>query len=345
MPLTLTTQESTMTVSSFLRSVLGKNSKSVGDVSTISGGAYLLVKESAHISQELSNEKFHQFLFAGSQNQPLTVPQKLVVSVVRDSLAKKEHRLNAVPRLPTIIPKLLRSLRDPDSSVRDYVTIVNKDPVMAAAVLKLANSVYFNHTGAYIGDMERAIVKLGIDGLRSVLSAAVMQPIIQRESPYFSQTGQRLWLHSLNTAVACEIIGHARRMERFKAYLLGLVHDVGKITLFSELCKQYKLNGDTSPGSLAFIPPLQQYASQLSCTIAKDWQLPEEICIALQEQIDIKPGKNVSSFGQLLYQTNIVCEAFAYTPRSKLNELQFLLADFTLPKNLFTKLEEVGTQI
>lgn len=335
-----------MTVSSFLRSVLGKNSKNTADVpATTSSGASLPVKESSQISQQQSSENFHQFLFAGSHNEPLSVPQKLVVSVVRDALMKKEHRLNAVPRLPTIIPKLMRSLRDPDSSVRDYVAIVNKDPVMSAAVLKLANSVYFNHTGGYIGDMERAIVKLGIEGLRSVLSAAVMQPIIQRESPYFSQTGQRLWQHSLNTAVACEIMGHARRMERFKAYLLGLVHDVGKITLFSELCKQYKLNGDSSPGAQAFIPPLQQYAAQLSFTIAKDWQLPEEICIALQEQIDIKPGKNVSSFGQLLYQSNIVCEAFSYTPRNKLNELQFLLTDFALPKNLFTKLEEVGTQL
>jgi len=335
-----------MTVSSFFRSVLGKSSKSVSDDPvTASSRACLPVKESSYISQEQSDENFNQFLFAGSQSQPLTVPQKLVVSVVRDSLAKKEHRLNAVPRLPTIIPKLLRSLRDPDSSVRDYVAIVNKDPVMSAAVMKLANSVYFNHTGSYMGDMERAIVKLGIGGLRSVLSAAVMQPIIQRESPYFSQTGQRLWLHSLNTAVACEIIGQSRRMERFKAYLLGLVHDVGKITLFSELCKQYKLNGDPSPGPQAFIPPLKQYAAQLSCTIAKDWQMPEEICIALQEQIDIKPGKNVSGYGQLLYQSNIVCEAFAYTPRNKLNELQFLLTDFTLPKNLLSKLEEVGKQI
>lgn len=334
-----------MTVSSFLRSVLGKNSKNAAEAPLTGGGASLPVKESSRLSQQQSDEHFHQFLFAGSHNEPLSVPQKLVVSVVRDALAKREQRLNAVPRLPTIIPKLMRSLRDPDSSVRDYVAIVNKDPVMSAAVLKLANSVYFNHTGSYIGDMERAIVKLGTDGLRSVLSAAVMQPIIQRESPYFSQTGQRLWLHSLNTAVACEIIGHARRMERFKAYLLGLVHDVGKITLFSELCKQYKLNGDTSPGLQAFVPPLQQYAAQLSCTIAKDWQLPEEICTALQEQIDLKPGKSVSSFGQLLYQANIVCEAFAYTPKHKLNDLQFLLTDFALPKNLFAKLEEVGTQL
>lgn len=333
-----------MTVSSFIRSVLGKPSHTASDTTT-APTLHLPAREPSKLRMGESEERFYHTLFAGSRDDFLSVPQKLAISVVKDSLSKKEHRLNAVPRLPMIVPKLLRSLRDPDSSVRDYVAIVNKDPVMSAAVLKLANSVYFNPIGIHIGDLERAIVKLGIDGLRSVLSAAVMQPIIQRDSPYFSHTGQRLWSHSLNTAVACEIIGHARRLERFKAYLLGLVHDVGKITLFSELCKQYKLNGDAATGPQAFIPPLQAHASQLSVLIAKDWQLPEDICLALQEQVAIAPGKQVSPLGLLLYQANMACEAYACTPRGKTDSLSFLITDFALPKNLFNKLDDVATQL
>lgn len=336
-----------MTVSSFFRSVFGKNNRSSSTdapsaSATVTG---LPVREPSQLSAKACEMRFYQMLFTGSHDEPLSSQQKLVINSVKDKLAKKEQRANAVPRLPLVVPKLLRSLRDPDSSARDYVAIVNKDPVMSAAVLKLANSVYFNPAGAHIGDIERATIKLGIDGLRSVLSAAVMQPIIQRDSPYFSQTGRRLWAHSLNTAVACEIIGHARRLERFKAYLLGLVHDVGKITLFSELCRQYKLSGAPAPGMQAFVPPLQAQAAQLSAAIAKDWQLPEEICQALQEQVGIGPGKHVSALGQLLYQANLTCEAYAVTPRDKTESLQFLLTDFTLPKNLFLKLEDVSAQV
>lgn len=334
-----------MTVSSFFRSVFGKNSRTPPNNPAPAAVVCLPVREPSQLSQEECAQRFYQMLFTGSHSDPLSVPQKLAINQIKDALSKKEHRINAVPRLPMVVPKLLRSLRDPDSSARDYVAIINKDPVMSAAVLKLANSVYFNPAGAHIGDIERAIIKLGIDGLRSVLSAAVMQPIIQRDSPYFSQTGKRLWAHSLNTAIACEIIGHARRLERFKAYLLGLMHDVGKITLFSELCKQYKLNGDTTPGMQAFIPPLQAQATQLSAVIAKDWQLPEEICQALQEQVNIGPGKQVSALGQLLYQANIACEAYAVTPKGKTDSLQFLLTDFALPKNLFNKLDDVTAQV
>lgn len=338
-----------MAVSSFFRNVLSKASKqepttpSATNPEQTSSG--IEVVESAKLTCAQSEQAFYRFLFTGSHDEAITVPQKLVIDVVRESLSKKEAREGTIPRLPMVIPKLLRSLRDPDSSAKDYVAIVNKDPVMSAAVLRLANSVYFNPIGAYIGDIERAVIKLGIDGLRSVLSAAVMQPIIQRDSPYFTHTGQRLWTHSLNTAVACEIIGHARRQERFKVYLMGLVHDIGKITLFSELCKQYKLNGDELPGKNAFAPPMKKIAGLLSCMIAKDWQLPDEICKALQEQLDITPGKRVSPYGHLLFQANIACEAFAFTPRNKREMLDFLLTDFQLPTNLFLKLDEVSTQI
>ena len=339
-----------MAVTSFLRSVLGKSPAPHLASTSPSMTAPIVnlqtaIKDTSQLSGKQSEGTFYRFLFAGSHEQELTIPQKLVVDVVRDNLSKKELRMYAVPRLPSIIPKLLRSLRDPNSSVKDYEAIVNKDPTMSAGVLKLANSVYFNPIGRYIDDIEQAIVKLGIVGLRSVLSAAVMQPIIQRDSPYFSQTGQRLWSHSLNTAVACELIGEARNLERFKVYLLGLTHDVGKITLFSELCKQYKLNGDEMPGQNAFIPPMRKLSAQLSYLIAKDWQLPQEILTALQEQIQITPGTQVSIYGQLLHQANIACEAFAFTPTNKRNKLRFIVDEFDLPKNLFSKLEEVSSQL
>lgn len=338
-----------MAVSGFLKGVLNKKTTPPGDVTAGFDEADKLlglpVTDSKKLSGSQSELTFYRFLFAGGQEEPLTVPQKLVIDVVRDNLSKPELRSQAIPRLPMIIPKLLRSLRDPESSAKDYVNIVNKDPVMSAAVLRLANSVYFNPIGAHIGDIERAIIKLGIDGLRSVLSAAVMQPIVQQDSPYFSQTGQRLWQHSLNTAVACEIIGHARRQERFKVYLMGLVHDIGKITLFSELCKQYKLNGDQRPSKNAFMPPMRKLSGLLSCMIAKDWQLPEEICKALHDQIDIGPGKRVSQYGLILYHANIACEAFGFTAKSKREKLAFLLEDLNLPSNLFIKLDEVSAQV
>lgn len=304
-----------------------------------------IIEPSSCSSASINNAYYFQ-LFPKNTEHKLTLPQKLVIDMMKSSLQKKEFRQKAVPRLPSVIPKLLRSLRDPDSSVKDYVEIINKDPVMSAAVLKLANSVYFNPIGRRIDEIEQAVVKLGIDGLRSVLSAAVMQPIIQRESAYYSQTGQKLWLHSLATAVACELIAEHRKLPRFKVYLLGLIHDIGKTTLFSELCKQFKQNSEEEkPGFNAFVPLMKVLGPAVSYWIAKDWELPKEICTALAEQTNVQAGSKVSEFAHLLYQANLVAECYATLRNQNENLAVNILRELDLPTDLYNKLDLLSREV
>lgn len=330
-----------MSVAGFFKSIIHKNKAAP----TVAHNKLELIEPQGY-SLLYAKNTFYRYLFESGDELELSIPEKLVVEVAINNLKRKEQRILAVPRLPSVIPKLLRSLRDPNSSAKDYVSIINKDPVMSAAVLKLANSVYFSPEGAHIDEIDRAVVKLGIQGLRSVLSAAVMQPIIQRESPYFSKTGQKLWAHSLNCAVACEIVGQHRKMDRYKVYLMGLVHDIGKITLFSELCKQFKLNGiSESPGHSAFAPSMKKVSAHLSYLIAKDWELPEDICEALRLQVGLHRDCELTPYGQLLYQCNFAAELYAVTARSKRSNLNSVITTFHLPHDIWDTLDKVDTQI
>jgi len=309
------------------------------------GEAQWQVSDPPGYSYQNAEETYYHHLFPVDTEKALTVPQKLVVDMVKSSLQKQEVRNKAVPRLPSVIPRLLRSLRDPQSSARDYVEIINKDPVMSAAVLKLANSVYFNPIGARIDEIERAVVKLGIEGLRSVLSAAVMQPIVQRESAYFSQTGQKMWHHSLACAVACELIADIRKIEKFKAYIMGLVHDIGKITVFSELCKQFKLNGEeVKPGYNAFAPIMKLFSPAVSYWVAKDWELPKEISKAIAEQVNLQPGTQLSPYGHVLFQANMVAECHATLHGQDDKLADAVLQAFELPADLYEKLDMLSRE-
>jgi len=306
--------------------------------------SWLVIEPSLYTIKDAQNA-YLSHLFPRSTESVLTIPQKLVIDMVKSSLQKKEVRDKAVPRLPSVIPRLLRSLRDPESSARHYVEIIDKDPVMSAAVLKLANSVYFNPIGARINDIERAVVKLGIDGLRSVLSAAVMQPIVQRESAYFSHTGQKMWHHSLSCAVACELIAEHREQEKFKVYVMGLVHDIGKITVFSELCKQFKLNGeDVKPGYNAFTPVLNVLAPAVSYWVAKDWELPKDICKAIAEQVNLDVGNKLSPFGHILYQANMIAECHATVRGKNDNIAEMVLKELELPSDIYDKLDQLSRE-
>ncbi len=282
--------------------------------------------------------------------RPLSVPQKLVVSVVERTLEDREKRIKAVPRLPSVIPRLLQSLRDPDSSAAHYVSIINKDPALSTAVLKLANSVYFNPSAQKVNSIETAVVKLGIEGLRSVLSTAVMQPVIHRQSYYYSGFGHKLWVHSVCCAVACETIAKQRNLEPFKAYLLGLVHDIGKITIFSELSNQFQHNPQqdgAQPGYAAFAPLMQSTSEALSYQVALDWALPEAICEALRQQIDLCAGDRVDPYAHVLYQANLACELHAiarHDPAQRLAAEQ-AIEDMQLPRDLFEQLDALSVEL
>ena len=341
---------------SFVRNLLSKNN---GRSPLLSAEAdaqnYIEIEAPESLSINQAQAYFYQAMFdLDSSAAPvnslnaLNLPQKLVIDVARSSLSEREYRLKAVPRLPSIIPKLLRSLRDPEASARNYVDIINKDPALSAAVLKLANSAYFNPTSKKIENIEYAVVKLGIEGLRAVLSAAVMQPLVQRKTEYFSHFGFRLWEHTLSVAVACETIAAIRGYEPYKAYLLGLTHDIGKITLFSELSKQFRLNPITStPLAEAFLPLLKEKSASLSAAIAMDWELPKEICTALQQQIDIEPGRQVTPLANLLFHANLVCEAYAATRHCVEHsvDLQRLAKELELPETLFNDLDCLSIQV
>jgi len=338
-----------MAVPAFLRNLFRSAAKvSNGREREIYRGGTLTVAEPMLMTIKASERGFYRTLLVTRDidDGELAVPHKLLLDVVRNNVSQADTRRKVVPRLPSVIPRLMRSLRDPDSSAKDYVEIINKDPAMSAAVIKLANSAYFNPASQAINSIELSVVTLGIAGLRTVLSAAVMQPIIQRKSHYFSEFGQGLWQHSLCCAVACEILAHQRGLGPYQAYLMGLTHDIGKITIFSEICKQVQANGGgQSPGYQTFAPLMMQMSAQLSYWIARDWELSDQICAALEQQVDLKAGKRVGPYGHLLFQANLLCEVYA-SGRHRDPELsQHLIEELALPPEIFETLDQLALEI
>src|SRR5690606_1862616 len=131
----------------------------------------------------------------------LSTPEKIVGQAVEQLLRNSEQRAAAVPRLPTLLPLLLKQLRDPLASSRDYATLIMQDPLISPTVLRLANSAYFNPYRKSLDNFERVVADLGVVKLRMVLSAAVMQPVLLGSA---GSLPQRVWQHSLDCAAACQ---------------------------------------------------------------------------------------------------------------------------------------------
>lgn len=131
--------------------------------------------------------------------------------------------------------KVQRILDDPECSVDQLAKLVQADPLLAARVVAIANSVVYNRSGRSVSDIKSAVSRVGFKTLR-VLAASVvvrqMEGMARTEA--HRQMAIRLWEHTAHVAALAHVI--ARRVTRQDpdtAFFAGIVHEVGGFFLIS----------------------------------------------------------------------------------------------------------------
>ena len=206
------------------------------------------------------------------------------LAAIGDPASQKKY----FPRRPNLLPELIRAINDEGVAVRQLVPIVARDPALVGNLLKVANSSYYRVSQHAIETIERAIVILGSDGLRSVMAAALMQPIFHVPGAGgAARFPEIVWEHAVRSAHAA--IPHAALVERanpFAAELLTLICGLAEIVLFRAVLEHCP----PSPGRAAVDPLvvaaiLESRAAVFAWHIGAEWRLSEEMLAALEEQM------------------------------------------------------------
>lgn len=121
---------------------------------------------------------------------------------------------------------------------RELDNYVCSDPGVATLVLRVVNSAFYSR-GDKIANIPRAISILGFNVVRSLAMLALSRSLFAQTRNSLFQC--HIWQHSLLTALAgqaiCAEIGDLR--DRDEAFIAGLMHDMGKVLLFSHSQTRY----------------------------------------------------------------------------------------------------------
>jgi HD-like signal output (HDOD) protein len=184
-----------------------------------------------------------------------------------------------VPRVPEVIPRLLRSLRSEDVSGAELAREVLRDAVLVAEVIREANSPFYRPAKP-VRTVDAALLVLGQNGLRMLLARVAFRPIMNAASGRLARlAAPRLWLHSERCARAASLLAPPLGADPFEGYLSGLMLDVGLVVAF-RLIDQL-LDGEAPPQDPALVGALLAGARQLSARIALHWELPPPIGAAI----------------------------------------------------------------
>ncbi|PKO35182.1 MAG: histidine kinase [Betaproteobacteria bacterium HGW-Betaproteobacteria-7] len=126
------------------------------------------------------------------------------------------------------------ALDDPEIHMDKAARLVQAEPMLAARVVGLANSVVYNRSGTSISDVRTGVMRLGLPLIRSLSTALIMRQFASTQSPEQDDLATRLWEHSTHVAALSQIL--ARRVSRQNpemALFAGIVHEVGSFYLIS----------------------------------------------------------------------------------------------------------------
>jgi len=220
-----------------------------------------------------------------------------------DLLDKRSHNMDStdfhVPRLPTVIPKVLQVLRHKETDISSLSKMLSVDMVLVGEVIRLANSAYHNRSRVY-ESLDQAIINIGFDGIKQLVVTAALKPIICSQAGHFSNiTNRYLWDKSINTSLLNDCVARSLNANRFNAYLAGLVVQSGMIVVSRELDQCY--NGKESLNNRRFIDEISRYVYIFSAEISRQWQFPEAVSKALEEQLSCANPVNMSKLGRITF--------------------------------------------
>lgn len=141
--------------------------------------------------------------------------------------------LKELPAQHIVTARLLPMLDDEDVTVGDLGRVIESDPALSAAVMRLANSP-FNGLTKRVDSAARAVMVLGFTTVRTLAVSAVVN---LSGSGRATPTG--FWLHSVTTAAAGSVVAELCRLDPHQAFSAGLLHDIGIALLFREYPGDY----------------------------------------------------------------------------------------------------------
>lgn len=221
-----------------------------------------------------------------------------------------------VPRVPKVLPTLLRGLRDEHSSTQDLAGLIEQDITLLAEALKVANSALHQRSTPVTGTDE-AVQVLGLHGLRLLVARVAFRPVLGPDAGPLTRHGaQRVWEQAEACSQASRDLAPGRGLDPFEAYLAALAFNVGQLVALRMADRVAHLAKPDAHGlarrSIALdeshSPESDNQAAQdiahataiLSHRVAARWELPDNVVGAITAQVDHMAQCHWPEAGELL---------------------------------------------
>lgn len=154
---------------------------------------------------------------------------------------KIARAIQELPALPVVVTKVLEVTQRETVSATEIERLIGSDPAIATKTLRIVNSAYYGMS-KQIGSLSQAVVILGVQQLRNLVLSISAMSLFKAQSVSARDAHHKFWLHSIASASAGLTLARKRGLpshEQEVAFVGGLLHDVGRLFLFTNFTETY----------------------------------------------------------------------------------------------------------
>ena len=268
--------------------------------------------------EEIHQQDFYDFLFGQSSATTQQDELSLYVAEKVEAVLKRPNIIiEAMPVLPASLSKIIDQLSDNNFDTEELLSLIQQEPSIAAKVIELANSSFYNRANKEVTDLKAAFMLLGSNGLIEGVINGFVSKLTPQAQIYFKQYGNKIWQHSLGTGVIAKALIKVSpyKTEAAQGYLIGLICNLGDMIIYQLLMEAFAfVHPDCQPSSYGFKELMQKKSKQLAYHIAKHWQFPQSILDALALQVKVTNASMLSTvfskrpIACFVYEANIISE-------------------------------------
>jgi putative nucleotidyltransferase with HDIG domain len=143
-----------------------------------------------------------------------------------------------LPTLPAVAVEISRLTHSETSSAADMERLIMTDQTLTTKLLSVANSAFYGRRGT-VDTVQQAVVLIGFEAVQDLVLGVSVIGLFDPTLQVPGLTMKSLWAHSIAVAAASTALAGlaAAPLPRDRAFVAGLLHDIGKpllLTLFPD---------------------------------------------------------------------------------------------------------------
>lgn len=215
----------------------------------------------------------------------------LVAEPMDTAVNQKFEAFKAHGKLPSpqgIALQIIQLADKEDTTTQQLARLINNDPALAGRIIKSAN-LLVRRDGRPVASIMDAVTVLGIKSVRQLaLSLSLISDF--RSGPCTHFDYQKFWAQAACSGIAAQkIVMHMNVGVADEAFLLGMLSQIGRLTLATLFAQEYSQLLERSPASELHAAERKAFGldhSQISALMLEDWGMPklfQDIALHLEQ--------------------------------------------------------------